>query len=87
MISFMAFEKEQSYKYSLMAALLSGLIWIVCLPVWLVAIILYEAHAILSSRKLGVSATALNPMNMQHGRISQWFQVPILQTVKELKNL
>ena len=51
----MAFKKEQSYKYSLMAALLSGLIWIVCSPVWLVAIILYEAHAILLSRKLGVS--------------------------------
>ncbi len=61
----MAFEKEQSYKYSLMAALLSALIWIVFLPVWLVAIILYEAHAILSSRKLGVSATALSPMSMR----------------------
>jgi len=61
----MAFEKEQSYKCSLMAALLSGLIWIVFLPVWLVAIILYEAHAILLSRKLGVSATALSPMSMR----------------------
>jgi len=32
----MAIEKQQSYKYSLMAALLSALTWIVFLPVWLV---------------------------------------------------
>jgi methyltransferase (TIGR00027 family) len=65
----MAFEKGQSHKYSRMAALLSALIWIVFLPVWLVVMILYEAHVILSSRKLGVSATALGPMStrwMQH---------------------
>ena len=52
-----------------MAASLSGLIWIVCFPVWLVVMVLYEAHVILSSRKLGVSATALGPMTtrwMQH---------------------
>ena len=61
----MAFEKEQSHKYSLMAALLSGLIRIVFLPVWLVVMILYQAHVILSSRKLGVSATALSPMTMR----------------------
>ena len=48
-----------------MAALLSALIWIVFFPVWLVVVILYEAHAILSSRKLGVSATALSPMTMR----------------------
>ena len=50
---------------SLMAALFSALIWIAFLPVWLVAIVLYEAHLILSSRKLGVSATALSPMSMR----------------------
>ena len=48
-----------------MAALLSALIWLVFLPVSLVVGILYEAHAILSSRKLGVSATALSPMSMR----------------------
>jgi len=48
-----------------MAAFLSALIWIVFLPVWLVVIILYEAHVILSSRKLGISATALSPMSMR----------------------
>ena len=64
----MAFEKEQSHKCSLMAALLSGLIRIVFLPVWLVVVILYEAHVILSSRKLGVSATALAPMS------TRWLQ-------------
>jgi hypothetical protein len=42
----MAFEKEQPYKHSLTAALLSGLIWIVSLPVWLVVAILYKAHMI-----------------------------------------
>jgi hypothetical protein len=45
-----------------MAALLSALIRIVLSPVWLVAVIVYDAHVILSSRKLGVSATALAPM-------------------------
>src|SRR5450755_993570 len=64
----MAFEKEQSNKSSLMAALLSGLIWLVFLPVWLVVIILYDAHAIFSSRKLGVSRTALWPMS------TRWLQ-------------
>ncbi len=48
-----------------MAALLSALIWIVCLPVWLIVAVLYKAHVILSSRTLGVSATALNPMTMR----------------------
>jgi methyltransferase (TIGR00027 family) len=61
----MAFEKEQSYKCSLTAVLLSGLIRIVFLPVWLVVQILYTAHMIFSSRKLGVSATALSPMTMR----------------------
>src|SRR5215472_8102238 len=61
----MAFEKEQSHKSPFMAALLSALIWIVFLPVWLVVGVLYEAHVILSSRKQGVSATALNPMTMR----------------------
>jgi len=61
----MAFEKEQSHKSSLTAVLLCALIWIAFSPVWLVAIILYEAHAIFSSRKLGVSATALSPMSMR----------------------
>ena len=51
-----------------MAALLSGLIWLVFLPVWLVVGILYQAHAILSSRKLRVSATALAPMT------TRWLQ-------------
>ena len=35
------------------------------LPVSLVAITLYQAHVILSSRKLGVSATVLGPMRMR----------------------
>jgi len=48
-----------------MAALLSALIWMAFLPVWLVILILYEAHAIFSSRKLGISATALSPMTMR----------------------
>ncbi len=65
LISFMAFEKEQSYKHSVMAAFLSVLIRIVFLPVWLVVAILYQAHVILSSRKLRVSATALSPMTMR----------------------
>jgi aryl-alcohol dehydrogenase-like predicted oxidoreductase len=51
-----------------MAAALSGLIWIVFLPAWLVVMVLYQAHVILSSRKLGVSATALGPMR------TRWLQ-------------
>jgi hypothetical protein len=65
----MAFEKEQSHKYSLMAALLFGLIWIAFLPVVLAVWNAYVAHWVLSSRKLGVSAAALGPMStrwMQH---------------------
>jgi methyltransferase (TIGR00027 family) len=68
LISFMAFEKERPNKYSLMGALWFGLIQLVLLPVWLVVGILYEAHAILSSRKLGVSRTALWPMS------TRWLQ-------------
>ena len=64
----MAFEKEQSHKSSFMAALLSALIQILFLPVWLVVVILYEAHAILSSRKLAISRTALWPMS------TRWLQ-------------
>ena len=41
----------------LMRALFCALIWIVFFPVWLIAVILYEAQAILLSRKLGVSRT------------------------------
>jgi methyltransferase (TIGR00027 family) len=48
-----------------MAALLFALIWIVFLPVSLAVYLIYEAHVILSSRKLGVSATALGPMTMR----------------------
>jgi len=51
-----------------MAALLSGFIWIVLFPVWLVVGILYQAHTILSSRKLRVSSTALAPMS------TRWLQ-------------
>lgn len=61
----MALEKEQSSNYSPLAALLSALIRIVFLPVWLVVVIPYTAHMILSSRKLRVSATALSPMTMR----------------------
>src|SRR4051812_30118713 len=61
----MAFEKGQSYKCSRMATLFFALIWIVFLPVVLVVWTAYEAHVILSSRKLGVSATALSPMTMR----------------------
>ena len=61
----MAFEKEQSYKDSRIAALLSALIWIVFFPVWLVVVSLYEAQAILWSRRLGVSRTGLSPMTMR----------------------
>jgi methyltransferase (TIGR00027 family) len=52
-------------KYSRGAALLFALIWIVFFPAWLVVTVLYQAHAILSSRRLGVSATALLPMTMR----------------------
>ncbi len=48
-----------------MAALLSVLIRIIFLPVWLVVVIPYTAHLILSSRRLGISATALSPMSMR----------------------
>jgi len=48
-----------------MAASLSALIWIVFFPVWLVVVILYEGHAVFSSRKLGVSRTALWPMSIR----------------------
>jgi methyltransferase (TIGR00027 family) len=65
LISVMPLEKERSHKYSLMAALLSGLIRIVFLPVVLVVWIAYFAHWALLSRKLGVSATALGPMTMR----------------------
>ncbi|MGO9201464.1 MAG: class I SAM-dependent methyltransferase [Limisphaerales bacterium] len=61
----MTFEKEQSLKCARMAALLFGLIWIVFLPAWLVVMVFYQAHVILSSRKLGVSATALGPMSIR----------------------
>src|SRR5438445_469161 len=64
----MAFEKQQSNKSSFIPALLSALIHIVFLPVWLIVLLLYEAHVILSSRKLGVSATALAPMS------TRWLQ-------------
>jgi methyltransferase (TIGR00027 family) len=69
LISVMTFEKEKSHKCSRVAGLLSALIWIGFLPAWLVVMVLYEAHVILASRKLGVSATALGPMStrwMQH---------------------
>lgn len=56
------------HQRSLIAALLSALIWILFLPVWLVGVILYQAHAILSSRRLGVSATAFGPMS------TRWLQ-------------
>jgi methyltransferase (TIGR00027 family) len=65
---FMAFEKKQSHKSSFMAASLSAFIRIVFLPVSLVVVIVYEAHVILLSRKLGVSATALAPMS------TRWLQ-------------
>jgi methyltransferase (TIGR00027 family) len=48
-----------------MAALLFTLIRIVFFPIWLVVAIPYGAHMIFSSRKLGVSATALSPMTMR----------------------
>src|ERR1051326_4640966 len=59
---------QQSPKYSLVAALWSVLIWIPFLPIVLAVRIAYVAHAVLSSRKLGVSATALGPMS------TRWIQ-------------
>jgi methyltransferase (TIGR00027 family) len=50
---------------SLTAVLLSGSVWIAFLPLSLVIIILYQAHLILSSRRLRVSATALSPMSIR----------------------
>ena len=44
---------------------MSALIRIALLPVWLVVLTIYEAHMMFSSRKLGVSATALSPMSMR----------------------
>jgi len=64
----MAFEIEQSNKYSRTAALLSALISIVFLPVVLVVWTVYVVHRVLSSRKLGVSATAFGPMS------ARWIQ-------------
>jgi methyltransferase (TIGR00027 family) len=64
----MAFEKEQSHKYSRTAAVLSALIWIAFLPVVLVVGTAYVVHRTLLSRKLGVSATALGPMS------TRWLQ-------------
>jgi methyltransferase (TIGR00027 family) len=64
----LALDKQQSHTSSFMPALLSALIHIVLLPVWLIVLLLYEAHVILSSRKLGVSATALAPMR------TRWLQ-------------
>ena len=68
MIAPFACEKAQPHKHSLNGALLSVLIWIAFVPVWLVVVILYEAHAVLRSRKLGVSRTALWPMS------TRWLQ-------------
>jgi methyltransferase (TIGR00027 family) len=48
-----------------MAALLCALIRVMFFPVWLVLVIPYTTHMILSSRRLGVSATALSPMTMR----------------------
>src|SRR5436190_4044117 len=64
----MPLDKEQSYKSSLMAAVLSALIWIAFLPVVLVVGTAYVVHRILLSRKLGVSATAFGPMS------TRWLQ-------------
>ncbi|HEY1789426.1 MAG TPA: SAM-dependent methyltransferase [Verrucomicrobiae bacterium] len=61
----MQIEKEPPYKRSFTAALLSGFIWIVFFPIWLMIVIPYIIHRLLLSRKLGVSATALNPMTMR----------------------
>ena len=59
------FENRRSYKFSLTAVWLCALIRIAFFPVWLVVSILYTAHLIFWSRKLGVSATALSPMTMR----------------------
>ena len=56
---------DPTHQRSLTAVLLSALIWIAFFPVWLVVYVLYAAHLIFSSRKLGVSATALSPMTMR----------------------
>lgn len=64
----MSVDNDKSRERSLTSALLFGLIRIVFFPVWLVVAIGYEAHVILSSRKLGVSATALGPMT------TRWLQ-------------
>ncbi|MCI0361874.1 MAG: SAM-dependent methyltransferase [Planctomycetaceae bacterium] len=56
---------ERLTTAELLAALLSALLWIVFFPVWLVVQMLYMAHLIFASRKLGVSATALSPMTMR----------------------
>jgi methyltransferase (TIGR00027 family) len=61
----MAFEKEQPHQYSLLAASVAVFIRIVFLPVSLLVWIAYTAHLLLSSRRLGVSATALSPMTMR----------------------
>src|ERR1041384_3490632 len=55
----------ETCKSSFIAALVFALIRIVFLPVSLVVMILYTAHVILLSRRLGVSATALSPMTMR----------------------
>ncbi len=63
---FTPLEKGPTNKYSFAAAFSFGLIQFVLLPVWLVVVILYvlyDVHAILSSRKLKVSRTALWPMS------------------------
>jgi len=49
----------------MIAGLLFGFIWIAFLPIVLVVWTAYQAHVILMSRKLGVSATALGPMTMR----------------------
>src|SRR3974390_2237230 len=61
----MALEKDSSHRCSRVATLLSALIWIVFFPGWLVVAIPYQAHLILSSRRMRVSATALSPMTMR----------------------
>ena len=69
----MTFKNEQPYKDSHVPALLSALIWIVFFPVWLVVVILYEAQAILWSRRLGVSRTALSPMKLIKVLPNHWY--------------
>jgi len=58
-------EKKKTYNRSIAGVLLSALIWILTLPVWLLATIAHRVHLIFSSRKLGVSATALSPLTMR----------------------